>query len=599
MGRDTEGAGAGRRSTHGRGPSRRPWAATAGAGLAAVVVLGACGGDAEAPPSGAETAALAGDFCGRVTPAVDAWLAEASAEHPVPDDPRYGGTAVVASVSELPEGMNAFTSPDYGAVQHQQFVNLMTLVAYDEEQRLQPYLAESWEVAPDGSSITFHLRPDVVWHDGQPTDAEDVAFTYRRATDPATPFPNPAMWDNYEKGSDGVEVVDAHTVRIRLRPHADFMDAWTNLAVMPEHLLGDVPPEQLAGHPFGTRCPVGNGPFVFREHREGERWMFAANPAFPEALGGRPYLDAYGYRVVPDQNTLLSELLAGSIDVYLSPRPEQAEAIEADPDLELRNYTSRNAVFVAWNSRRPALADPRVRRALTMAADRQGMVDGLLEGFGSVAEGRIPPFHWAHGGQATGLSYDPAGARALLDEAGWSDRNGDGVRESADGTPLRLTIKVNTGSRQRGAVAQILQANLGQIGVDVDVQILEWAALLSQIGEGPRDFDAVVMAFVTNFAIDDSDLFHSSRVDGPYAWSGTENAELDRIMEALATAFDRAEAGRLWSEYERVLSQEQPFTFLYFPDRLDGINRRLQNVEMDARGEWINVREWWFDPDGR
>src|SRR5690606_5639777 len=112
-------------------------------------------------------------------------------------------------------------------------------------------------------------------------------------------------------GPDGIEVIDDFTVRFHLEPHADFLDPFRPVAILPEHLLGDVPHQQLRQHPYGTQCPVGNGPFVFAEHRPQERWVFEANPAFPEPLGGRPFVDRYVYRVIPEQTTLLTELLTG------------------------------------------------------------------------------------------------------------------------------------------------------------------------------------------------------------------------------------------------------------------------------------------------
>jgi peptide/nickel transport system substrate-binding protein len=562
------------------------------------LVSAGCGGERTSFP----VTSTAGSFCADVMPKVDAYLAQASAgTAPVDEAHRYGGTAVVGSIDELAGGMNTFTSPDYGATQHQQHVVLMTLLTYGPGLELRPYLARSWEVSPEGTEVTFHLRTDVYWHDGVRTDARDVAFSFTRATDPRTGFPNASMWSAYTQGEGGVEVVDDSTVVVRLRPHAEFMDPWTSMSIMPEHLLGDVPPDQLGGHPYGTQCPVGNGPFVFRTHDEQVDWVFEANPAFPRELGGRPYLDRYVYRVIPDQATLLSELLTGGIDVYLAPTPDEAERIEAASDLELLHYPFRNVVFVAWNSRRLTLSDARVRRAITMATPRQDLVDALAKGYGVIAHGRIPPFHWAYDPSYRGvLRHDPAGARALLAEAGWIDRDGDGVRESADGVPLSISIKYNSGSRPRAQIAQIMQAALAEVGVDVRPEVVEWGTLVSQLTDvEARDFDGVVLAFLTDFRIDDTDLFSSSSADRPYGWSGTRIPKLDTLMDRLVGAVDRDRARRLWGEYERVLEEEQPYTFLYFPDRLDGVNRRLKGVVMDARGEWVGVRRWWIDPADR
>jgi peptide/nickel transport system substrate-binding protein len=266
-----------------------------------VITLGACGG------AGADLSSM-DLFCQQVLPAVDAFMAQARADYPTPDDERYGGTAVVATIGEIVDGMNAAVTSDYSATQHQQFVNLMTLIDYDEQANPRPYLAESWEISDDNTELTFHIRRDVRWHDGEQTDAHDVAFTYELVTNPATAFPNAAFWTHYVKGSEGVEVIDDYTVMIRLNSHADYMDPWRTLGIMPEHLLSDVAPKAIKQHPFGTQCPVGNGPFVFESHSPQDRWVFGPNPAFPEALGGRPFLDRYIYRIMPEQTTILTEL---------------------------------------------------------------------------------------------------------------------------------------------------------------------------------------------------------------------------------------------------------------------------------------------------
>ncbi len=288
----------------------------------AAVVLGACGGgeggvSREARPWMLEASlseAGAGiPFCEDVTARVSAFMAQFEGQ--MSPSTRYGGTVVVGNIGEIPAGMNGLISTDVTASQHQSFVNLMTLVQYDENLDPMPYLAESWEVSNDKTEITFHIRDDVYWHDGELTDAYDVAYTFKRAIDPETAFPNAAYWTHYDRGPEGVEVVDSFTVKFRMRPHADYIDPWRATAIMPEHLLGDVPSTMLRQHPYGTVCPVGNGPFIFVEHREAASWTFQANPAFPAGLGGRPYLDRYVYRVITEQTTLLTELLTAQPNV--------------------------------------------------------------------------------------------------------------------------------------------------------------------------------------------------------------------------------------------------------------------------------------------
>ena len=581
--------------TRGETPGRRLSAGALAVTLPVAVALAATA-CTDPPPTERALRGLPA-FCQEVLPQVDAHLAGLEQ----PSGERYGGTAVVGWMGELVDGMNALVSADHGAAQHQAFVNLMTLIQFDEALEPRPYLAREWELSDDQTQLTFHLRDDVRWHDGEPTTAHDVAFTYLRATDPETGFPNAAFWERYVPGEAGVEVLDDQTVRFHLEPHAEPLDPWRALAIMPRHLLGDVPPAELGDHPFGTRCPVGNGPFVFREHRPDASWSFVRNPDFPEALGGPPHLDRYVYRIVPEEATLLTELLTEGVDVVPTPSPDQAGRIAEADHLELLAFPFRSYLFVGWNQRRPQLADARVRRALTLATNRRQMLDAVLQGYGTVANAGVPPFHWAyHRGIEDALSYDPERARALLDEAGWVDRNGDGVRQSADGTPLEVTLTYNTGSRPRRDVAEIMQAQLGEVGVGVRIQALEWATLVDRVTDpGQRDFDGVVMSWVTEFKVDDRDLFHSTSADEPYGWAGTRSAELDVLLDTLPLMVDRDEALPHWHRYQELLVREQPFTFLFFPQRLVGVNHRIHGVRMDARGEWVSVADWWIPAELR
>ena len=571
----------------------------AGIVLGLAMVAAACGRDYA---DGGAAALGVDPFCATVAARVDSFVTRMEQEHPVTDSARYGGTVVVASIGDLPDGMNHFVSSSYSASQNQLYVNLMSLIQYDASIQPQPYLAESWEVddAAHPSAITFHLRRDVYWHDGVRADAYDVAFTYRVVTDPETAYPNAAFWDHYVGGAAGVEVVDSFTVRVRLTPHADYLDPWTSVSIMPRHLLEGVPVSQLRQHPYGTQCPVGNGPFVFVEHRPQESWTFKANPAFPTALGGRPYLGRYVFRVIPEQTTLLTDLLTENIDVYVGPRPDQAPEILKSEALDLLHYVHRQYTLVAWNARQPQLADARVRRAMTLGTNRHEIVEAQLRGYGVVANSGVPPFHWAYDVTlADSLRYNPAEARRLLDEAGWTDRDGDGVRENAQGVPLEFTLKYNQGNQHRQDIAEIMQAQLGQIGVKVQPQVMEFGTMIAQVSGEERDFDATVFAWVTEFKLDDMDLFHSNRIDQPYAFSGTRNVQMDRLLDTLQLVVDRQAAIPLWKEYQLLLLQEQPYTYFNFAEHLTGINRRVKGVTMDARGEWVNIKDWWIPREER
>jgi peptide/nickel transport system substrate-binding protein len=514
----------------------------------------------------------------------------------VPEAERYGGTAVVGAIGDIPD-INPLTASDHTSAQVRMFVLYMPLLAYDENFEPVPHLARSWELNADTSALTFHLRDDVYWHDGVKTTAYDVKFSYDLAREPDTAFPNTAFWTHY----GAAEAVDSFTFRVAIEPHAEYLDPWRTFAPVPQHLLKGVAPAEIRNHPYSTTRPVGNGPFKFVSRAVGQDWVFEANERHPEELGGRPYLDRLVYRAIPETTSLLTELLTGSIDYYIAPGANQAAQIEASSNARLLSFPDRAFVILGWNQRRDLFKDARVRRALTMAIDRQAIVEGINYGYGQVANSTVPPFFWQYDAQAgSDLGYDPEAAKRLLAEAGWEDRNGDGVIENEQGQPFRFVIKTNQGNQTRADIAAKVQADLRQVGVAAEPRILEWGTLLNHLQTPDlRDFDAVIVGWVTEFRIDDTDLFHCDKRDDPFQWVGHCDPDTDRLLEALPRIVDREQARPLWAEYQRKIARDQPYTFLYFQERLEGVSERLRNVDPDARGDWVGANKWWILPGAR
>lgn len=574
----------------------RPAARTAA--TLTLALLAACGGDR---PGADEPRALALSstvpFCEPVVAAVRAWYGEQAERHPLPDDPRYGGTVVVAGGGDLLGGLLSFTTADQTTQETELHLVHTTLLRLDADLAPRPYLAESWEVHDDDGGVTFRLRDDLYWHDGRPVTVDDVAFTFRRAMDPATGFTNSAWF--HQMTPEGIEVVDERTIRFDYPPHAESLHPFANLPIMPVHLLGDVPPEELRDHPFATECPVGSGPYLFESMRAGDQWVLRANPGFPEALGGRPFLDRYVYRVITSSATRAGELAAGGVDVALSLEPADAPMVEGNPALRLAAIPSRSYAFVGWNTRLPQLSDARVRTALAMATDRGTLVETLRGAYGTVAETGIPDFHWAHDPDLVGPPHDPARARALLDEAGWVDRDGDGVRENADGLPLRIAMITNANT-ERESIGRVLVDQLAAVGVEVDFRVLDVGALQQRVMvPGARDFGALIMGFSPDFNIDETTFFHSDAVDHPFGWSALADPEIDRLLDTLPLIPSREEALPYWAEYQERIVEAQPFMYLYYSLRLNGVRAELAGVEFDRRGDLMEAARWYRDPAGR
>ena len=239
--------------------------------------------------------------------------------------------------------------------------------------------------------------------------------------------------------------------------------------------------------------------------------------------------------------------------------------------------------------------------AITKGTNREEIGTGLLGDYGIVSNGTVPRTHRLYDASlgAEAMAYDPDAARALLDGAGWIDRDGDGVRESAEGVRLSFTIKYNP-DHLKQSIAQIMQEQLSEIGVEAIPIQLDWGTLLPQISDGDsRDFDGVIIGFLMDFRLDDRVLFHSEEIDGPAAWSGTQRPDIDDYLERLPLILDPDSAKSMWNEYQELLVDEQPFTFLYQRDRLAGVNKRVRGMVMDLRGDWVEVRNWWIPSDER
>jgi peptide/nickel transport system substrate-binding protein len=454
-----------------------------------------------------------------------------------------------------------------------------------------PALAREWQQYGD-TAITFRLRDDVRWHDGARTSAYDVAFTFDRLKDPATAFPNPEAFE----GWTGVEVIDSATVRFRLSPAAvDPLAGWAATAVMPRHLLDSVPAERMANAAF-NRQPVGNGPFRFVSGRANDRWVFEANADFPEELGGRPHLDRLVWRVLPENSAQLTELRTGAVHMILSPRAEQLAELDPLPEFRAIEKPSRRYAAIAWNGRRPPLDDARVRRALSLAVDRPEMLQVLRGGYGDLAYSPVAPYHWAYAAGSEALPYDTAEARALLTQAGLRDADGDGTREKADGSPWTIELKIPANNPFNRDIAEMVQSDLAAVGVRVTPRPVEFSTLITQdFAPERRSYDGVVMGMETDFRLDLRSLFHSAEAqDGAFQLAGYANPRADTLMDSIAVVGDRARAAPLWHEFQAIIREDQPWTYLWHSPELILMSESVQDATMDLRGVFVNAGEWWI-----
>jgi peptide/nickel transport system substrate-binding protein len=502
------------------------------------------------------------------------------------DEARFGGTVVIANNDDL-DNLNAFVSAQKYSQEINQYLLFLPLLRLGPDLDYQPALAEAWEIIDDTAAV-FRLRRDVRWHDGLPTTALDVVFTFERVKDPATTYPNTDFFAQWTRA----EAVDSFTVRFSFDAHAEPLAGVPFLPIMPAHLLASVPPAEMRQARF-NRQPVGNGPFRFVEYRANDRWIFEANPDFSPSLGGRPYVDRIVWRVVPDNTAQVAEITAATTDMILTPPSAEYPQLIRQPGMRGLERPSRQFAMIIWNGRAGALGDARVRHALTLAIDRAQIVQTLRAGYGEVAVGPLTPYHWAFDRGLQPLPFDQDSARRALRAAGLEDRNGDGLVDLPDGRPFQIELKHAAGSAINRDMAEMIRSNLAAVGVRVVTRATDGATMQQDVLSPQRNFEAVILAW--NSAIRPSlrNTFHSAERERMFGFASYANPRADELMDRADIARNRAEAAPIYAELQRILRDEQPWTFLYYFSDLVVLRDRLQNVQMDIRGALVNVHEWW------
>ena len=498
-----------------------------------------------------------------------------------------GATVIVGMRSDF-GSFNPVTSSGQYDLEVMNHALFTPLVQYDENLDVVPHLAESWELIGD-TGVTFRLRRDVRWHDGQPVTARDVEFTFNLAKNEQTAS---LLGSAFLADVASAEVVDDYTITFHfVRPHAQALeDFWW--PPLPRHLLEGVAPAELRNAPF-NRQPVGSGPFRFAQWRSNEQLVIERNPDFPEGLGGPAAARRVVFRVVPEASTMLTELLTDNVHVDIPVLPDQVGQLRDNAEVRLHSFPGRTVYYLGWNNARPPFDDPTVRLALAHAIDRQEIVDALLYGEGAVATSTIPPWHRLYP-DVEPLAHDPARAQQLLEQAGWVDRNGDGVRENAQGQRLTFTI-LSSDDALRRAVVEVLQSQLRGVGVDAQVRVMEFQTMLQRHRE--RDFDAVFTNWVLdNFQVASAPmaLFHSREAATPLSAnrSSVRIPELDAVLERGAAATDEATQRAAWREMTELLQREQPVTFMFWLNELAASRADMSGVEMDPRGEFQSIARW-------
>ena len=499
-----------------------------------------------------------------------------------PGKPVDGGRIVLGTIGE-PSNLNPYISTD--ASSHEVAGEILVApLRYSKNLELEPWAAESWTVSPDGRRLEFTLRKGILWEDGVELTADDVVFTVQTAADPkvASPYAEDFLRIKSIRALDRYRF-EAVYDEYYARAEASFASA-----ILPRHILEG---QEVRGHAFSRR-PVGAGPYRLKAWEPGSRLTLEASPTY---FMGRPHIDQIIYRVIPDSGTMFMEMRAGRLDMMgLSPEQylRQTNTPEWNENCRKYRYLASAYVYLGFNMEHPFFKDKRVRWAVSRAISREELVKGALLGQGVPAFGPYKPGTAFYHPTLRPVEQDLAESARLLKEAGFEDRDGDGILDR-DGKPFAFTILTNQGNAERILAAIIIQSHLKKLGIDVQVRTVEWAAFIREfVNKGL--FDAVILGWTISPDPDLYQVWHSSQaVPGGLNFTHFKDKSLDDLLDRGRRTADRQERFSIYCRVQEILAAEQPYAFLYVGYALPVVHRRFQGIEPALAGIAWNMDKWW------
>jgi len=435
----------------------------------------------------------------------------------------------------------------------------------------EPQLAESWTVSEDGLSLTFRLR-EARWSDGTAITTADVRFTWQAQTSEDVAWIGAANKQHIED----VETIDERTVVFHFdRPYTHQLADAVEGGILPQHVFGRVPFEDWRTHDWSATS-VASGPFKLERHQAGQEIVLARNERYYR--DGHPRIDRVVIRIVPDTANLLTQMLSGEIDYLEGLAPRDAERLRPNGSLKLIGFDYPKYDFIGWNGARAPFDDVELRRALTLAIDREALVEDLLYGYGRVSRGPVVSSSWGADSTLTPWPHDPDRARRILAERGFASRTNDGTL--SDGKTLEFDLITNAGNKLREMMAVKIQDQLGRIGVRVHIRVVEMGTLIEQCMAG--EFDAYLGGWTVLGKVDLEPIFGSESM--PPRGANVvhyRSDEVDRLLAAIDEAADWRELKPLLDQVQRRIHDEQPYTFLYETQRIAVTGPRLSGMSIE------------------
>ncbi|KIY22947.1 MULTISPECIES: peptide-binding protein [Mesobacillus] len=500
-------------------------------------------------------------------------------------EPQKGGDLIIGSTGS-PTLFNSLYSTDTASSDIESFI-YDGLVTSDTEFNPTFSMAEDIKASEDGLTYTAKLKKGIKWHDGEEFTADDVVFTFMIPKNPDYVGERGSNFESLEK----VTKIDDYTVEFKLsKRDASFYPVTLSYFILPEHILKDVPVAELGEHEFNTKSPIGTGPFKFVEWKDGE---YVKVEAFDDYFKGRPNLDSLTYKIVPDMDAMIAQIQAGDIDFAAGVPGTDIETVKSFPGVKVESGLALSYTYLGYNQKNDLFKDKKVRQALTHAIDREAIVNSVMNGDGKVADVPESPLSFAYNDDVPKFGYDVEKAKSLLAEAGWKDTDGDGILDK-DGKKFSFTVKTNQGNKVREDIVVVLQEQLKNVGIEAKPEIVEWSAFIEQISAPNWNYDALVLGWSLSTFPDQYDIFHSSQMKEGLNFVWYSNPEADKLMEEAKQILDQDEYKKAYADIYKMIAEDQPYTFLYYPNVHRVMPENLQGYVFHAKDDYYEIYKWWL-----
>ncbi|MGM8260060.1 ABC transporter substrate-binding protein [Clostridium perfringens] len=558
------------------------------AGLAASMLFVACGGGANNTAQGNGNGSESG---GTTKDLSKPERIEASNPSALPDAAKNRTDTLIVGTTD-PKGEFV---PIYSSTLYDLWVNNLIfdgLISNNEKGEPVPNVAESYEVSEDGKTYTFKLNKGIKFTNGQELTAKDVAFTFTSICDPGYDGPrmdavnNLVGYEEYNKGDaksvEGIKVIDDYTISFTNK-NVDAAGIWNfSYGIMPESVYG-FEKGNFQAVKDKLLEPVGSGAYKFVHFKPGQEVKFEKNPDYWKGEPKIPYI----VMKVTNAQTLLQELMAGTVDIdRVGAKPENIDPLKQAGFLNLDLYMKNGYGYIGLNYGSDKVKDPKVRQALLYGLNREGFMQSYYQGYGQVYNSHILPTSWAYNPDVPKYEYNPEKAKELLDEAGWKDTNGNGVRDK-DGVELELQWLTYTGSKYVDALIPIVQQSWEQIGVKVTPELMEFGTMMDKVNN--REYDIFNGAWNLSIDPDPSGIFAISQdVPGGFNNIGWRNEEADKLLKEGKGTTNQEERKKAYAEWQLKFSEDVPYILLGNAQEMFASNSRVKGYNPSTYIDWTH-----------